>query len=405
MTPPAPNMKLVGKIIARCPIYVLNLTYKCKDKDPFYPIDKVILEAINEDPATDISYLAWLIGFEREIVQSRIQYHLIPGKFLDLNAEGKFVVTDSGERKYLKTGNDRPDVDINGSVMVDGSTLRVWPEMFYDEEFNISYRQGKTTSPHRPILGLKDPIIAKAAKELEAKIKNSNFSYGLEDDAHSLEVINYEDRYIDDIKIALWANDKGNVIKQEIYKDQVVDIPALASTYKKYYFYFSDDGMLHQNQGATVDADADKKVLSDSSNYLWNFIALRYKIKKPSTILIEQTLTYNCSNPQIYVTKELLQESSEKRLLLADTEKGQINATANEGGVLYISLIAKEDIKPYLIFDKAYEKWNKEIGMPDMEFVETIKDNLTINWREAFCLTSRFEALEKIDRSQFFKFE
>ena len=70
ITPPSPNMKIAGIIPASCPVYILNFKYKSKDKDPFYPIDKVILGAIKDNPDVDLSYLAWLVGFEREIVDS-----------------------------------------------------------------------------------------------------------------------------------------------------------------------------------------------------------------------------------------------------------------------------------------------------------------------------------------------
>lgn len=405
ITIPTQNMTLVGKITARCPIYVLNLKYKSKDKDPFYPIDKVILQALYDYPKTDISYLSWLIGFERDIIMSRIQYHLIPGGFLMIDANNNYMVTESGERKYMSTGNERPDVEVTGAVMVDGATLRVWPQLFYDKNIYISYRQGKTTSPHCPLMGIDDPIVIKAARGLEKAINESKFPYGLEEDAHSLEVIGYDERYVGDIEIELLSDNNGNVIKNEVYKGQVVNIPALRETYNKYYFYFSKDGCLHHNEGTTDNIDAEKTILVDSYNDLWIYLSKIYKIRNAGQDLIDQTLTYNRAKPEIHVSKQLLQESENKRLLLADSERGKINVSAAEGGILFISLNPLESIKPILEFDKAFNKWAEEKGTPNIDFVKSLKGTLRKNWREAFCLTGRFDALEKIDRQQFFKFE
>lgn len=399
------HMTLVGKITARCPIYVLNLKYKSKDKDPFYPIDKVILQALYENPKTDISYLSWLIGFERDIIMSRIQYHLVPGGFLMIDANNNYMVTDNGERKYMSTGNERPDVEVTGAVMVDGASLRVWPQLFYDKNIYISYRQGKTTSPHCPLMGIEDPVVTKATEELEKEIKSSKFPYGLEEDAHALEVISYDERYVGDIEIVLLSDNNGNVIKKEIYKGQIVNIPALRDSYKKYYFYFSKDGCLHHNEGATDDIDADKTILVDSYNDLWIYISKIYKIRNSSQDLIEQTLTYNKVKPEIQVSKQLLQESENKRLLLADTERGVINLSAKEGGILFISMNSLDSIKPIIEFDEAFNRWEEEKGAPNMDFIKSLKGKLSNNWREAFCLTERFDALERIDRQQFFKFE
>ena len=69
------GLHLEGFIPARCPIYVLNLSYFSKDNDPFYPIDRAIINILDRSPQTrGISYIAWLLGFEKEIVESRINH-------------------------------------------------------------------------------------------------------------------------------------------------------------------------------------------------------------------------------------------------------------------------------------------------------------------------------------------
>lgn len=121
--------------------------------------------------------------------------------------------------------------------------------------------------------------------------------------------------------------------------------------------------------------------------------------------MIEQTITYNKAKPEVKVSKQLLQEAGSKRSLLADTEQGYVKTPAVEGGIMYITITPLESIKPILEFDEAFGKWEEEKGEPDMDFVRSLKGELSKNWREVFCLTGRFESLEKIDRQQFFKFE
>ena len=66
------GLHLEGFIPARCPIYVLNLSYFSKDNDPFYPIDRAIINILDRSPQTrGIPYIAWLLGFEKEIVESQ----------------------------------------------------------------------------------------------------------------------------------------------------------------------------------------------------------------------------------------------------------------------------------------------------------------------------------------------
>ena len=95
------GLHLEGYIPARCPIYVLNLSYFSKDNDPFYPIDRAIINILYHNPhTTGIPYIAWLLGFEKEIVESRINYHLIADGFLRYGGHGEYVVTDAGARKW-----------------------------------------------------------------------------------------------------------------------------------------------------------------------------------------------------------------------------------------------------------------------------------------------------------------
>ena len=94
------GLTLIGYMPAQSPIYVLNIKYLSKDKDPFYPIDRSILSIINETPNASLSYIAWLIGFEKEVVESRINFYLIKDGFL-CRMNGIYLVTESGCKKYL----------------------------------------------------------------------------------------------------------------------------------------------------------------------------------------------------------------------------------------------------------------------------------------------------------------
>ena len=41
---------VIGVMEVQVPVYVINLQYLSKDKDPFYPVDRVVVQILDKNP-------------------------------------------------------------------------------------------------------------------------------------------------------------------------------------------------------------------------------------------------------------------------------------------------------------------------------------------------------------------
>lgn len=403
------ELHLEGFIPAKCPVYVLNLSYMSKDKDPFYPIDRTIIEILDRNPMGSIAYIAWLVGFEKEIVESRITYHLIADGFLAYNNNGAYVVTDAGARKYMTQNGERPDVQVTGSIMVDGTTLKVLPQRFYNEDNSLRYyKSGKTSIPHIPLMGKDDPLLLKAIKTIERTIKASHFYYGLEENAHDLEVLSYDERIIEDAVIVFLSDSKGNISKRLYFYGQGTILDALKSVVERYYFYFDKDGNLHNNAGISRE-DVHDVILKTSDDSMAQTFINRYDLRKgASKIEAMKSYIIHVSGKYIlHISKTLLDYSPKKRLMLADACKGHICMTPmfQESGVYIITNEPDKEILFLINFEEELIKWKEEHGQIDIAFINKMLENRKFNWRKVLCTIGRYDELENVDRKQFFKFD
>lgn len=404
------GLHLEGYIPARCPIYVLNLSYFSKDNDPFYPIDRAIINILYHNPhTTGIPYIAWLLGFEKEIVESRINYHLIAEGFLRYGGHGEYVVADAGARKYMTKNGERPDVQVTGSVMVDGTTLSLLPQIFYNSNNVLRYfRQGRTAIPHVPLMGNDDPVLLRAVKKLEMIIKTSKFPYGLEEHAHNLEILSYDERVLEDAIIVFLSDDKGNISKQLYFYGSETNLDALKGVVERYYFYFDERGTLHNN-GGVANNDVSSVVLNGSIDNFAVAIINRYEMRgdmKKIDIAKSYIKTIG-GHYYLQLTKQHLNYSNKKRQVLADARLGHIAMKPGyqENGVFIVSTEADKQIKFLIDFEEKLKAWKEEYGLVNMDFIQDITKDKTFNWRKVLCEIDRFDDLESIDRMQFFKFE
>lgn len=404
------GLHLEGYIPARCPIYVLNLSYFSKDNDPFYPIDRAIINILERNPhTTGIPYIAWLLGFEKEIVESRINYHLIANGFLMYGGYGEYIVTDAGVRKYMTKNGERPDVQVTGSVMVDGTTLSLLPQIFYNSNNVLRYfRQGRTAIPHVPLMGNDDPVLVRAVKKMETLIRTSRFPYGLEEHAHNLEILSYDERVLEDAIIVFLSNDQGKISKQLYFNGNETNLDALKGVVERYYFYFDERGNLHNN-GGVANNDVSSVVLNSSIDNFAVAIISRYEMRgdMKKVDVVKSYIKIIGGRYYLQLTKQHLNYSNKKRQVLADARLGYIAMRPGyqENGVLIVSTEVDKQIKFLIDFEEKLKAWKDEYGQVDMDFIYDITKDKTFNWRKVLCEIDRFDDLERIDRMQFFKFE
>lgn len=394
------GLTLIGYMPAQSPIYVLNIKYLSKDKDPFYPIDRSILSIINETPHASLSYIAWLIGFEKEVVESRINFYLIKDGFL-CRMNGRYLVTESGCKKYLNNSGERPDVEVTGSIMVDGTTLELLPPMFYEANNSVRFfRNGKINIPHYPIIGLDDKHVTNAIKHIERRIYKSEDKYGLEESAHNLRLIGIDERYIKDIYILIAAENGRSITKRLYFNGHFTMLPSLSEATKKYFFSFDQKGNLRHNFGVTTYENPEKTACDVKRECFTTYLANRYKVKGTETekILNTDQAPYPFA---ITITKELLINSPVKGQVMSDAKKGMLEVQAKEGGYLFIPVKTTPIIKSYLKFEEKLNTWKQEHDTLDMGFIESIDS--PIDWRKTFCLIGHYNDLEAIDINSYFK--
>lgn len=404
------GLNLEGFIPARCPIYVLNLSYFSKDNDPFYPIDRAIINILDCNPNTrGIPYISWLLGFEKEIVESRINHHLIPEGFLMYGGRGEFVITDAGTRKYMTQNGERPDVQVTGSVMVDGTTLGLLPQRFYNTNNVLRYyRQGKTAIPHVPIMGSDDPVLVNAVKKIEKLIRITHFSYGLEEHAHNLEILSYDERVIEDAVIVFLTNKQGKLFKILYFCGKETKLDALTDVVGRYYFFIDEKGDLHNNGGITRE-EANDILLHNSIENFAQAIINRYELQMSfaKIEIIQNYLNNSGCHFSLQLDKRLLTSSNRKRQILADARQGYfaMRPGYQENGVFIVSTEPDKQIRFLIDFEEKLKMWKNEYGQANMDFIREMTKDKTFNWRKILCEIDRFDDLESIDRKQFFKFE
>lgn len=404
------NLYLEGFIPAKCPVYVINLSYLSKDKDPFYPIDRAIINILDHNPMTrEIPYIAWLLGFEKEIIESRIKYHLLDEGFLMNGSRGEYIVTEAGAKKYLTKNGDRPDVQVTGSIMVDGTTLRLLPRRFYDSDNALRYyRRVKTAIPHIPIMGNEDPVIQKAVKSIEKTIRATQFSYGLEENAHSLEIMSFDERVIEDAIITFFSDKSGKILKRLYFYGKETELDALKGVVERYIFFFDEKGNLHNNGGISRE-DLSSIVLQDNIENITKAIINRYGVGKAMAKVdaIKSITLKKGGHYVLQIPKNLLTYSANKRQILADARQGYIafKPFQQETGVYIVATEPDKSIRFLLDFEDELISWKERNGQVDMNFIRDISKDKTFDWRKVLCEIGRFDDLENIDRKQFFKFE
>jgi len=404
------GLYLEGFIPAKCPVYVLNLSYLSKDNDPFYPIDRAIIHILRSNPLTrEIPYIAWLLGFEKEIIESRIKYHLLEEGFMMVGSQGEYIVTEAGAKKYLTKNGDRPDVQVTGSIMVDGTTLRLLPQRYYDSDNALRfYRRVQTAIPHIPIMGNDDPVITKAVKSIEKTIRATRFSYGLEENAHSLEIMSFDERVIEDAIITFFSDKNGKIMKKLYFCGKETEIDALKGVVERYSFFFDENGNLHNNGGITRD-DLSSIVLRENIENFAKAIINRYGVGKAmaKVDIIKNLILKNGGHYILQMPKNLLTYSANKRQILADAKQGFIafRPFQQENGIYIVATDPDKSIRFLLDFENELISWKDKNGQVDINFIKDITKDKSFDWRKVLCEIGRFDDLENIDRKQFFKFE
>ena len=153
---------LIGFHSIPLPVYQVLLDYDTIDDNPFFPIQKAILQYIDnlakiekdKGQQWSFSYLAAVLGIDVSLVKE-VYKDLKDRHLVDRNSETEqLTVTPSARREYLSEGS-RPHKTLTGSIIVDGKNLELFSNEIYESILNDSEvwasEHTKNITSHLPI--------------------------------------------------------------------------------------------------------------------------------------------------------------------------------------------------------------------------------------------------------------
>lgn len=418
---------LIGWQHISCPVYVLNISYKSKNSDPFYPLDRAILQYLDScSDNANIPYLASLLGMETGLIRSRIQV-FIKDNVLNIEEVGslqgtkctelrtKYVLTEKARNKYLDfESSDRPDVTVSCSVMVDGKTLEFLPDVIYE---GGGYRHGynKTTNLHRVIMDEKDEVFKEVTERLNRLSEDKKELYGIEHFGRDFSINSYEAKNLYEVQLLFSCDKQGRLHKELFYKGNLVSMPALKEGIGKYLFYLDAGQSISIKSNMGYANGKEEEYANKSTNfrpeYIKRYIQERYRIENRDIKETDFVYTPECSLEYPYPlvinsTVELLHKAKNARLLIEDTAKGMIPVCVdNGGGGIYIKFGKEDEFLRLIEIDAAIIEWKKTHGNEiDYDFVQAkLSDISLLQWRKCFITLKRYDELEDIDRKMYIK--
>lgn len=399
---------LIGTMKVQCPIYILHLSYTTKDKDPFYPIDRAIMHYIEVQPNPNTQYLAWLLGMEIPLIKHRIDGVLKENGMLILKDDDSsknvlYEITSYGYDRYFEKNGERPEIRVNDDLVVDGKTLGLLPKCIYQSNAEVSLRYDKNIDkqPHKPLLNTKDESISRLIRKIEKMSRKEREEYEIDVEAHSFSVEQYTPKYINGVYIVFSCDAKGKKFKDIFFEEQFVSIGSLKDGLGKYLFVI-EDGLIQSNSGYTRQQgeDLSETLTSFYPRKIELLLTTRYSLASIS----ENDYSYN-QNSEIYpltvsLTNKLLNNSENKRQLIADARKEVLEIQVKQGGIFYIKADVDKSLSELIDIDMNIDKWKEKNGTIDYQFVgqELGYDS---NWRKNLLQLGRTNDLEEIDISRF----
>lgn len=392
-----------GAVKIQYPVYNLHLKMLTKDVDPYFPIDRSIVRYSTLQPDINYVYLAALIGLEESFVHWRIQT-LMNGHFLSLKGT-EYKVTESGERKYLAKDPVQPDRTIDGTLVVDGTSLGLLDITFYKKRAWLLDRKAEIIG-HMPIMDTNHPAIQKTLRQLEKMSPEEKAEYNLEPASHGFEVTNMDIQSIDDVYVVFSSDiETGQCFRNIIYQNNVLSIEQLTDKSKAFYF-FIDEGEIRNNQG--YNPKSGEPFFSFSEEEIINYLSARYgesDFLKSDFSYFEKTDSSHPYPLTINVTRSLLDRVKNRKKLIIDTMAGNICETLRVGALKnveigFFNIHLQDNVPEYTSIVSKMSKWE---GPLNKTFVE--KELSTVDdWRSRLVYLRCFDELEEIDIDQYIKY-
>lgn len=324
--------QLLGYHTVPLPVYQVFVNYETFDDNPFFPIQKALLQWVYEREDNDdgkhenIQFVSSLLG---------IDYHLVQQVFNELKREhyvnvapdtNRYSITEEARLKFIMP-NSRPSKRVTGSVILDGKSFDFFPKDAYapileEEVYLRSNMYSQNVEVHKPIDMSADSHSPEIAK-LESALNNHKIR--LEDiglrhkEGKNFKVTQIEKKFISPVYVVYVGMKDGDVVKLPYIGKVLLRTPALADTDKFTFSVKRVDGkmLIGANLGYNANEETTHEYVTTNAD---NFSAIseivrdRYKIKANTDIDISKSGCYL----QIEVTEEMLKQSSLPEKLLDD---------------------------------------------------------------------------------------
>lgn len=413
--------RLIGYHTIPMPVYQIMVSYDTFDDNTFFPIDKALLQSVDdleadgEDKTVSLKYLAAMLG---------IDYHLVDQRFKGLKEDhycyadpetGRYRISDDARRKFLLAGS-RPSKRVSDSLILDGKTFDFLPSEAYkaivDGDVGIyNFVRHQSAEAHRPVdmtPGNQSADVARVEKALDTQ-KMPYQTLGLDHkDGRNFKVDEIEKKYVYPVYLVYVEQSDGTVSKMPYIGDVVVsNVKALADTGN---FTFSairrgdtQKPCLVANLGYNanestrqkwIDHVADKDVVAD-------LVGRHYRLADQAEGVVEQT----GGGWTVNVTAAMLKASGLPDKLLADCsytdpQTGEAMprcAIELDGGGSHgvVELPILHSIGEYIRLDQAI-KDNRDISLLANQLA-----GITPDYRQLLVDMGCYSTLEEIDSDKY----
>lgn len=398
------GLTVFGAVKVQCPVCVLHLKMLTKDNDPFFPIERAILNYIDMSPNANLSYLSNLIGMDIDFVKC-LEKGLRDDNMITADETG-YHITENARRKYFSANGERPDVTVYGDVVVDGQSLELLDKEFYAARASYSDRKSEMIIPEA-ILGNDDPKLQRALKHLEKLPAKTKEEYFLERESHGYEIVSYEMKSIDNVYIVFSHDNETKKNRRDVFfKDRFIpDVDCLKEV-KDFYYLSIRDGECHSSEGY---------VRKEGNPFFWlpfsevkTFLQKRYYLDSVNDDDFYCDFKSTSANGYpliVKVTEDMLRRSSEPVKILNDAMFGCFDVDVREGtyngrkGGFFIVQV-ENNIPSKVERYKALKEYVRKNGKITMDFIKEHYPEGD-DWRRKFVDLGLYEELEALDIEQF----
>ena len=395
----------IGLATIYYPVYIIHLSLKRPNNDPMYFIDWAILHFIEDQPDVNIQAVAWTLGVEKSLIDYRLKY-LLNQHFLIL--EGKeYHILPQGHNYYFIASNEVPLIPDSKDLMIDGVTLHLMDECFYDHHPFIHYQKNGPIS-RTPIVDKDDYDVKKVLEKLEDMTDTNKKKYNLPEKSLEYKQSGIPTEGIISIYV-VFSIDKEGVVYKELYnKEHRVRIPHLNKNdrdcyVKKCFLYFNEGTLCFNNavslQGARETANRILNLTEDDIRLIAKQLFNWENVDKKEYEFNYDNYEGGKLPLKFEISYERLCATDDTRSLVNAIKKSRITLKGNNSCIVIAIDSSDAKVKRLLDFDNTIDEFKKRNDISGL--TQYFESNNRSICRQQIIILKRFEILEEMDNSNY----